>query len=76
MKQTVSTAVQMFDPMQMDHIVVEVDNAGGDGGGHDNMEKTVLKELNEWEEQMRRLQPTHTLPCQSISLHNQADHHT
>ena len=47
LKQTVSTAVQMFDPMQMDRIVVEVDNASGDGGDHGNMEKTVLKELDE-----------------------------
>ena len=75
MKQTVSTAVQMFDPMQMDRIVVEVDNAGGDGGGHGNMEKTVLKELDEWVEQMRRLQPTHfAMPIHFIAQPHTSPH--
>ena len=69
MKQTVSTAVQMFDPMQMDRIVVEVDNAGGDGGGHGNMEKTVLKELNEWNEKASTNTLCHANPFHCTTTH-------
>lgn len=63
MKTTVSKAVSKYNPLYMDRIVIQVDNAGGHGGGRGNMAKTAFAELKEWVEKQRAKKGTkYTMP--------------
>ena len=62
MQETVKSAVEKFNPKYMDRIVIQVDNAGGHGGGRGNMEETVFKALHNWVQAERENNPKFQVP--------------
>lgn len=62
MQETVTSAVEKYNPAYMDRIVIQVDNAGGHGGGRGNMDETVFKTLYEWLDSQRENNPKFRVP--------------